>query len=98
MNTTYLFVAILAVGYVGSRLIFTQFKLKKETEHLFLLGGEYILIGFLLGPSVFNVLSNEVIQQFSPVIVVGIGWLGLLLGNQISVRNMRRFPISMSGE
>lgn len=59
---------------------------------MFLLGGEYILIGYLLGPSVFNVLSQENIRQLSPIIVVGIGWLGLLLGNQLCWRNLRRFP------
>ena len=95
MNTAYLFAAILAGGYLGSRLIFTRFKLARETEHMFLLGGEYILIGYLLGPSVLNILSGENIRQLSPIIVVGIGWLGLLLGNQLCWRNLRRFPAHM---
>ncbi len=95
MNSTYLFAIILAGGYIGSRVIFTRFKLTGETLHLFLLGGEYILIGYLLGPSVFNILNREIIHEFSPVIVVGIGWLGLLLGNQLSIRNLRRFPLSL---
>lgn len=95
MDVTYLFVAIMAGGYIGSRLIFTRFHLAKETQHLFLLGGEYIFLGFLMGPSVLNILSEEVTHQLAPILVVGIGWLGLLLGNQISLRNMKRFPIPM---
>ena len=95
MNATYLFVAIMASGYIGSRLVFSRLHLAKETQHMFLLGGEYIFLGFILGPSVLNILSEEVTRQLSPILVVGIGWLGLLLGNQISLRNMKRFPASM---
>ncbi len=95
MTATYLFVVILAAGYVGSRYIFSHIKLAREAQHIFLLGGEYILIGVILGPSVTNVLSPEVISSLTPIIMVGIGWLGLLLGNQLAWRNLRRFSMAM---
>jgi hypothetical protein len=90
-----LFVLILVFGYVGSRLIFSRIQLPRREQHFFLMGGEYLLAGFLLGPSVLNVLSRDILQSLSPVIFVGIGWLGMLLGIQLPLRNLRRFPPAM---
>ena len=95
MSATYLFVLILAAGYVGSRFIFSRIRVTGKARHLFLMGGEYILIGVILGPSVSNIISREMILQLSPVIMVGIGWLGLLLGNQLAWRNLHRFSAGM---
>ncbi|HHM24398.1 MAG TPA: hypothetical protein ENJ23_05075 [Bacteroidetes bacterium] len=95
MSATYLFVIILSAGYVGSRFIFSRIRVTGKVRHLFLMGGEYILIGVLLGPSVSGIISREMILQLSPVIMVGIGWLGVLLGNQLAWRNLHRFSAEM---
>jgi hypothetical protein len=55
-------------------------------------GIPYILIGVLLGPNVFNFLNQNIISSLEPLISLAIGWVGLLFGLQLRLRNIRRYP------
>lgn len=43
-------------------------------------GAEYLVLGFVLGPQVLSVINHSLIDTFQPVVLVGVSWLGLVLG------------------
>jgi len=46
-------------------------------------GAEYLVVGLLLGPSVLGVLSEDRLDQFAPVTLLTLGFLGLALGMRL---------------
>ncbi len=92
MNVAHILALVLLIAYVGERTILGRLRIGGKTRHLFLLGGEFIALGALLGPRGFNILSDAVLLELRPVLAMGIGWLGLLLGLQFSKEHLRRFP------
>ena len=79
------------LGLAGARLSFTTAGMPLGARFLFVTGTHFLFIGFLLGP-VVGLLSREVMAQFFPLLALGLGWVGLLFGIQLDVRQLRRFP------
>jgi hypothetical protein len=55
-------------------------------------GSEWVVLGFLVGPSALGVLSLAEIQIFDPVAIVAMGWIALLAGLGYGVSGERRIP------
>jgi hypothetical protein len=76
MNPIAFLLALLALAYVGSILVggraIRGFGLAS--------GAEYLVLGFVLGPQLLSVVSRSLIDGFQAVIMVGVSWLGLVLG------------------
>ncbi len=43
-------------------------------------GVEYLVIGFVLGPQALSVVSRSLVTTFEPLVICGVGWLGLVVG------------------
>jgi uncharacterized membrane protein len=59
----------------------------------FLSGIVYIFLSLFLGKKGLNVLSPDILEGFSPLINLGLGWIGFLFGFQLEYRYLRRFPL-----
>lgn len=92
MKPTHTFALLLAFGYLGARLLLGRIRITGKTRHFFLLGGEYVALGAILGPKGLGIISQEALRELEPAIAMGIGWLGLLYGLQFSRKHLRRFP------
>jgi hypothetical protein len=55
-------------------------------------GAEYLVIGLLLGPSVLGVLSEQRLDQFAPVTLLTLGFLGLALGMRCHLPTLVQVP------
>jgi len=51
-----------------------------------------VLTGVLLGPGVFGVIDREAIFQSVPLLAMGLGWIGLLIGFQLRLSLLRSLP------
>jgi hypothetical protein len=76
MNAIAFLLALLALAYVGSILVggraIRGFGLAS--------GAEYLVLGFVLGPQLLSVVGHSLLDSFQPVVMVGVSWLGLVLG------------------
>jgi len=72
----WLLLGLLLLAYLGSNLVggraIRGFGLPS--------GSEYLVLGFALGPHVFDVLGRSLAHTFEPVVLVGTGWLALVIG------------------
>ena len=72
----WLLLGLLLLAYLGSNLVggraIRGFGLPS--------GSEYLVLGFALGPHVLNVLERSLSRTFEPIVLVGTGWLALVIG------------------
>jgi hypothetical protein len=58
------------------------------------LGTHFLALGVLLGP-VTGVLSREVVQALAPFLMLGLGWVGMLVGMQLDRFQLRQFSFRL---
>jgi hypothetical protein len=88
VNAIAFLLGLLVLAYVGSILVggraIRGFGLAS--------GAEYLVLGFLLGPQVLSVVGRSLLDTFQPVVLVGVSWLGLVLGVSYLRVGVRRVP------
>ncbi len=71
----WLLLGLLLLAYLGSNLVggraIRGFGLPS--------GSEYLMLGFALGPHALDVLGRSLAHTFEPVVLVGTGWLALVM-------------------
>ena len=73
-----------ALAYLGTHSLVEHL----HKRFLFVSGIEYILLGVLLGPMVPGVHAFEDMSQLGPLIALGVGWVGLVYGMDLDVRDL----------
>ena len=90
MNAIAFLLGLLVLAYVGSILVggraIRGFGLAS--------GAEYLVLGFVLGPQVLSVVGRSLVESFQPIVLVGVSWLGLLLGVSYLRVGARSVPVS----
>jgi hypothetical protein len=88
VNAIAFLLGLLVLAYVGSILVggraIRGFGLAS--------GAEYLVLGFVLGPQVLSVVNRSLLETFQPVVLVGVSWLGLVLGVSYLRVGVRRVP------
>jgi len=76
LNPLLLFMGLLVLAYIGSFLVGERrirgFGLPS--------GAEYLILGFVLGPSVSGLLDRATLETFDPMTHVALGWIALVIG------------------
>ncbi len=89
MNAIAFLLGLLVLAYVGSILVggraIRGFGLAS--------GAEYLVLGFVLGPQVLSVVGRSLVESFQPIVLVGVSWLGLLLGVSYLRVGQRPVPV-----
>lgn len=78
-----LYIAILLLAGMGAGYIAKRFKVPTVTG--------YIICGLILGPSVFNLISNEVYNDLRFVNELALGMLALSVGTELHYRVFKAF-------
>jgi hypothetical protein len=91
MKAIYAFGLLILLAFLGSRLIVRR-KTLFPLQFIFLSGLLYIFLGLYLGKQGLNVLSPQVLDALTPLISLGLGWIGFLFGFQFEAKYLRRFP------
>ena len=84
-------VLLVLISYLGS-LLFK--KLPSENEFIksvTFTGNLYILLGFLIGPKVLNLLNSNILNQLNVLYALVLGWAGFLIGLQTNIKSLKRF-------
>jgi hypothetical protein len=84
MSTTLTAIAVVTVGYILAYLLFDRLR----DRFGYVGGAEYVVIGFLLGPHVAELLDEQVVQELTPIVSLALGWLGMLLGTYFRLPTM----------
>lgn len=93
VNSVLMFIGLLGIGFIVSH--FTLFKPRAAIGGfpLFLLGLEYLFLGILIGPAVLNLLTTNILNSLRPIIVLELGWIGILYGLQFQRDILSKTPL-----
>jgi Kef-type K+ transport system membrane component KefB len=90
MNALLLLMGLLVLSYIGSFLVggraIRGFGLPS--------GSEYLLLGFIIGPSVLGLIERSMLDAFEPIADAALGWLAFVLGLDYAFLGHRRVRLS----
>jgi Kef-type K+ transport system membrane component KefB len=86
VSASLVLIIVVATAYLATHLLYEW--LAKRL--LIVSGAEYLVLGILLGPQVTGVIPIEAAESFGPIIVLGIGWIGLTVGMQFYLPRLVR--------
>jgi len=80
------------IGLLGAEFTFSQRQVPLGPRIFIAIGGPFLFLGFALGPHVAQVLSRETVVLLNPLLVLGLGWVGVLFGLQLDRDHLSQFP------
>ncbi|WP_437301911.1 cation:proton antiporter [Sorangium sp. So ce388] len=93
MNAVWLLMGLLVLSYLGSSLVSGRVLRGIGLPS----GAEYVVLGFVLGPSALGLLEPSSLAAFEPIAGVALGWLALVVGLDFGfVGNRRVRPSRMA--
>jgi len=89
--------AVILLALLGARLTFSTEKTAQGPRLLFRTGTHFLLFGFMLGPAVLELLSQDALEGLFPLMALGLGWVGFLFGLQLDRNLLREFEPRLHG-
>lgn len=84
--------ALVIVAGIGvTRLSRPHLRSPASFDAILAAGAPFVLLGLLLGPGL-GVLDAPTLRALTPVLALGIGWIGAAFGARLDRRLLRRFP------
>jgi Kef-type K+ transport system membrane component KefB len=91
MQAIYAFGLLILIAFLGARFI-TKRTTLSPVNYFFYSGFIYIFLGLSLGHSGWDILSSSILTGLTPLIDLGLGWVGFLFGFQLETKYLKRFP------
>jgi Kef-type K+ transport system membrane component KefB len=88
MTTPLLLILVAAMAFLATHVAYEW--LAKRL--LIVSGAEYLVLGVLLGPHVTGLFSPAALEAFQPLVVLGIGWMGITTGMPVRLTQLVRIP------
>jgi Kef-type K+ transport system membrane component KefB len=88
MTTPLLLILVAAMAFLATHVAYEW--LAKRL--LIVSGAEYLVLGVLLGPYATGLFSPAAIDAFQPIVILGIGWMGIAAGMPIRLQRLVRIP------
>jgi len=92
MNPLVGILVLILVALIGARFSFRATRVPEGPRLLFRTGTHFLVFGFLLGPAGLGLLTLEATRQLSPLLALGLGWVGFHFGLQLDRRSLSQFP------
>ena len=79
-------VALLALAYIGGHPKIQSLERKFGISHLVTTGLPFVILGAVAHLPAVRVLSDTVLYQIRPLLVLGLGWIGLSIGYRFNTK------------
>jgi hypothetical protein len=86
---------LILLALLGARFSFSTLRVPPGPRLVFRTGTHFLFLGFILGPGLLGLLTQEAVQQLFPLLGMGLGWIGFLFGLQLDRRNLSHFPLGL---
>jgi hypothetical protein len=79
-------VALLALAYIGGHPKIQKLEHKIGISHVVTAGLPFVILGAIAHLPAIRVLSDAVLYQIRPLLVLGLGWIGLSIGYRFNAK------------
>ena len=93
MQAIYAFALLIFFAVLGARFFSQGGRSFSNFRFFFYSGLFYIFLGLILGSSGLNILNEKVLKALSPIMALGLGWIGFVFGFQFERRYLKRFSL-----
>ena len=88
MSAALLLILVVAIAFLATHVAYEWL----ARRLLIVSGAEYLVLGVLLGPLVSGLFPEQSSEAFTPVLVLGAGWIALTLGMSFRLQQLVRIP------
>ena len=88
MTTPLLLILVAAMAFLATHVAYEWL----ARRLLIVSGAEYLVLGVLLGPQVTGLFTPAALEAFQPLVVLGIGWMGITTGMPLRLAQLVRIP------
>jgi Kef-type K+ transport system membrane component KefB len=85
-------VALVVLAYLGGHRKVVRFQERLGIGGVITAGFPFVGLGALAATDTIGVLKKDVLDQLSPLLQFGLGWLGFIIGAQLDIRVLDRVP------
>jgi hypothetical protein len=86
------FVALLVLAYIWGQPRFHLLEQRFNIAHLITAGLPFVLLGFIASQPVVGILTPPVLQEIAPLLPLGLGWIGFVIGSRFDARALNTLP------
>lgn len=88
MTTPLLLILVAALAFLATHVAYEWL----ARRLLIVSGAEYLVLGVLLGPQATGLFTPAAIDAFQPIVVLGIGWMGIAAAMSLRLQRLVRIP------
>ncbi len=88
MSAPLILILVVAIAFLATHVAYEWL----ARRMLIVSGAEYLILGVLLGPVASGLFPEEAANAFTPVVILGIGWIGVTLGMAFRLQQLVRIP------
>jgi hypothetical protein len=88
MSPALILILVVSGAYLAAHVAFEWL----ARRFVIISGGEYLLLGILLGPQVSGLIGADAVGGFAPFMTLALGWIGAVIGVQFYVPGLVRVP------
>jgi len=95
MNVILGFIILVVIAFIGARITLLQKSFSVGFQLIFLGGTEYLFVGLIMGPWFTNIITESSLLKLAPVLSLGLGWIGFMIGLQFEKKVARKIPVKV---
>jgi hypothetical protein len=92
MGAVFSLLLLAGLAFLLHVLVDNRRHLPHVVNNLLTMGALFLPLGYLLGPERVALVSEEALRFFEPLFALVVGWIGLVLGLQLNIHDLRTFP------
>jgi hypothetical protein len=86
------FVAVLVLAYLWGQPRVQEWERRLNIAHLITAGLPFLFFGFFAAHPAIRILTPTVLREIGPLLPLGLGWIGLVVGSRFEARALNRLP------
>jgi hypothetical protein len=86
------FVAFLALAYLAGQPRVQRLERSLNIAHLVTAGLPFVFLGFVASQPAVGILTPSVLREVGPLLPLGLGWIGFVIGSRFDARGLDRLP------
>jgi Kef-type K+ transport system membrane component KefB len=90
------FVALLVLAYLGGHPQVRQLERQLNIAHVMTTGLPFLLIGLIASQPSLGILTPTVLGEIGPLLPLGLGWIGFVVGSRFDAREIDQLPDGLS--
>jgi hypothetical protein len=88
-------VVLLTLAYLGGHPLVVRLEQRLRITQVMTAGFPFVIFGLIAHIDGVDILSDRILDQVSPILPLGLGWIGFTVGFRFDIRRLENLPAGM---